>query len=232
MAFVLPGSSVWIQYVRLASHRPVYTQIQYLPKMCLCCPNPPAFLNCWPPTPVVSSWAVGGTRGTVISAPCTGCTRSGRLWVLLCGQGPSLLEWTRWCHEEVEARAVLRGSQPRFPSMPGGPGAWGHKEMQPHRGPHGIQTHRRLSRETGGRWSPPPTSLYYTILSGAEVIQPAWSQPCPEEPGGPSEPSGWQEEDMVMATDKVVEKQGTRGRGAMGAEVGEGAGSQWWVPSP
>lgn len=35
-----------------------------------------------------------------------------------------------------------------------------------------------------------------------------------------------------MATDQVVEKQGTRGRGAMGAEVGEGAGSQRRVPSP
>lgn len=32
------------------------------------------------------------------------------LWVLLWGRGPSLLEWTRWCHEEVEACAVLRGS--------------------------------------------------------------------------------------------------------------------------
>lgn len=73
LAFVLPGSSVSIQYVRLASPRSVYTQIQCLSKMCLCCANLPASLKCRPPPQWChpERWVVPGGASSPLPAQAT-----------------------------------------------------------------------------------------------------------------------------------------------------------------
>lgn len=87
-------------------------------------------------------------------------------------------------------------------------GALGHEEMQPL---EALMASRHTGARDGRRRSPPPASLHYITLSGAEVTWATWSEPCQEGAGGPQSPQGWKEEDrhMVTATDKGVEEQGT-----------------------
>lgn len=79
--------------LRLASLGPIYTQSQCLSNTGLY--ESPASLKCCPPPAMPSSLAATGGASSLLSERAT-CAREG--CGVLCGQGPSLLEWTRWCH--------------------------------------------------------------------------------------------------------------------------------------